>query len=111
MPPLREANMRAMMSSHVGVIRNGDDLAEAIRTFAVIEQTTGNFALRNMATTALIVATSAWARCESRGAHFRADYPAEDTAQRRRTMTTLNEARHIAASLDHTPLKRTSAGA
>jgi aspartate oxidase len=76
-----------------------------------IEQTTGNFALRNMATTALIVATSAWARCESRGAHFRADYPAEDTAQRRRTMTTLNEARHIAASLDHTPLKRTSAGA
>jgi len=111
MPPLREANLRAMMSSHVGVIRNGDDLAEAIRTFAVIEQTTGNFALRNMATTALIVATSAWARCESRGAHFRADCPVEDSAQRRRTMTTFNESRHIAATLDSLPLKLTSAGA
>jgi L-aspartate oxidase len=112
MPPLREANLRAMMSSHVGVVRNGDDLAEAIRTFAVIEQTTGNIALRNMATTALIVATSAWSRHESRGAHFRSDTPAEDPLQRHRTMTTLDEARMIAASLAHTPsLKRTSAGA
>ncbi|MDH8500768.1 hypothetical protein QIG88_28485, partial [Klebsiella pneumoniae] len=73
---LREANLRAMMSSHVGVVRDGDDLAEAIRTFTVIEQTTGNIALRNMATTALIVAASAWSRCESRGAHYRSDYPA-----------------------------------
>lgn len=111
MPPLREANLRAMMSAHVGVVREGDGLADAIRTFAVIEQTTGNIALRNMATTALIVATSAWARRESRGAHARSDYPAEDPAQRHRTMTTLMEARNIAASLDSLPLKRTSAGA
>jgi L-aspartate oxidase len=111
MPPLREANLRAMMSAHVGVVRDGDGLADAIRTFAVIEQTTGNIALRNMATTALIVAASAWARRESRGAHARSDYPAEDPAQRHRTMTTLIEARNIAASLDSLPLKRTSAGA
>ncbi|MGD9839096.1 MAG: L-aspartate oxidase [Afipia sp.] len=112
MPPLREANLRAMMSSHVGVIRDGEDLAEAIRTFAVIERTTGNIALRNMATTALIVAASAWARQESRGAHFRSDCPAEDIAQRRRTMTTLDDVRNIAASLVDTPsLKRSSAGA
>lgn len=112
MPPLRETNLRAMMSSHVGVIRNGDELAEAIRTFAVIEQTTGNIALRNMATTALIVAASAWSRNESRGAQFRSDFPAEDPSQRRRTMTTLDDARNVAASLAHTPpLKRISAGA
>jgi L-aspartate oxidase len=112
MPPLREANLRAMMSSHVGVIRDGEDLAEAIRTFAVIERTTGNIALRNMATTALIVAASAWARRESRGAHFRSDCPAEDPAQRCRTMTTLDDVRNIAASLVETPsLKRSSAGA
>ena len=112
MPPLREANLRAMMSSHVGVVRDGDDLAEAIRTFTVIEQTTGNIALRNMATTALIVAASAWSRCESRGAHYRSDYPAEDPAQRHRTVTTLDEARNIAAMVaDTAPRKRTSTGA
>ncbi|HAP12747.1 MAG TPA: L-aspartate oxidase, partial [Afipia sp.] len=112
MPPLREANLRAMMSSHVGVVRDGDDLAEAIRTFTVIEQTTGNIALRNMATTALIVAASAWSRCESRGAHYRSDYPAEDPARRHRTVTTLDEARNIAAMVaDTAPRKRTSTGA
>ena len=112
MPPLREANLRAMMSSHVGVVRDGERLMDAIQTFAVIEQTTGNIALRNMATTALIVAASAWSRCESRGAHFRSDYPAEDPAQRHRTMTTLVEARNIAAlTADTAPRKRTSTGA
>ncbi|MCV5233334.1 hypothetical protein OFC56_39840, partial [Escherichia coli] len=79
---------------------------------AVIEQTTGNIALRNMATTALIVAASAWSRRESRGAHFRSDCPAEDPAQRHRTMTTLDEARNIAAMVaDTAPRKRTSTGA
>jgi L-aspartate oxidase len=78
----------------------------------VIEQTTGNFALRNMATTALMVAASAWARRESRGAHERSDYPAENPTQKHRTMTTLDEARSIAASMTDAPsFKRTSAGA
>jgi len=99
MPPLVEANLRAMMTSHVGVIRDGDRLAEAVRAFAAIERDTGNIALRNMATTALLVAASAWARRESRGAHYRIDHPAEKPAPAHRTMTTLAAAREIAASL------------
>jgi L-aspartate oxidase len=99
MPPLTVTNLRAMMTSHVGVIRDGDRLAEAVRSFASIEQNTGNIALRNMATTALLVATSAWARRESRGAHYRSDYPKDNPAFARRTMTTLAAARGIAASL------------
>ena len=99
MPPLVEANLRTMMTSHVGVIREGGGLADAVRTFAAIERDTGNIALRNMATTALLVAASALARHESRGAHYRSDYPAESAALARRTMTTLKEARAIAASL------------
>jgi len=55
--------------------------------------------VRNMATTALLVATSAWTRCESRGAHYRLDYPTERPALAHRTMTTLTAAREIAAAL------------
>jgi L-aspartate oxidase len=98
-PPLAERNLRAMMTSHVGVIRDGERLAEAVRAFAAIERDTGNVALRNMATTALLVATSAWARCESRGAHYRLDYPNEKPALAHRTMTTLAAAHDIAAAL------------
>ena len=99
MPPLAEANLRAMMTSHVGVIRDRDRLAEAVRSFAAIERDTGNIALRNMATSALLVAASAWARLESRGAHHRTDYPSENPDLARRTMTALAAAREIAASL------------
>ncbi len=99
MPPLVESSLRAMMSANVGVIRNADGLAEAVRTFAALEKDTGNIALRNMATTALIVSASAWARHESRGAHYRSDYPVEKPALAKRTMTTLAMARDIATRL------------
>jgi L-aspartate oxidase len=99
MPPLTEKNLRAMMTSHVGVIRDGDQLAEAVRSFAAIERDTGNIALRNMATSALLVAASAWIRRESRGAHCRLDHPAEKPALAHRTMRTLAAARELAASL------------
>lgn len=99
MPRLVETSLRTMMTSHVGVVREGAHLAKAIRLFADIERNTGCIALRNMATAALLVATSAWSRRESRGAHCRIDYPAESPVPARRTMTTLAAAREIAASL------------
>jgi L-aspartate oxidase len=99
MSALAEKNLRATMASHVGVIRDGEHLAEAVRTFARLERDGGNIALRNMATSALLVAASAWARRESRGAHCRLDYPAERPELARRTMTTLAAARQIAAAL------------
>jgi L-aspartate oxidase len=99
LPVLAEKNLRAMMTSHVGVIRDGESLADAVRAFAAIERDTGNIALRNMATTALLVAASAWSRRESRGAHYRTDYPNQVTASAHRTMTTLAEAREIAEKL------------
>ena len=99
MPALTEKNLRAVMTSHVGVIRDGDSLAEAVCAFAAIERDTGNIALRNMATSALLVAASAWSRRESRGAHYRIDCPAEQPALAHRTMTTLAAAREIAKHL------------
>jgi L-aspartate oxidase len=99
MPAFSEQNLRATMASHVGVIRDADRLAEAVRTFAAVERNAGNIALRNMAATALLIAASAWSRRESRGAHYRCDYPAGKPALAHRTMTTLAAAREIAAGL------------
>jgi L-aspartate oxidase len=99
MPAQQEARLRAMMTSHVGVIRDGEHLTEAVRTFAGLERDAGNIALRNMATSALLVVASAWARRESRGAQYRIDHPAERPELGHRTVTTLAAAREIAAQI------------
>jgi L-aspartate oxidase len=84
------------MSTHVGVIRDADGLSGALTEIAEIERAVASPALRNMATAALLVAAAAWRRRESRGAHYRSDYPQPDPAQARRTFLTLDEARAIA---------------
>lgn len=98
-----EARLRRTMSAHVGVIRNADGLAKAIRIFGEIRAASDSVALRNMATTALLVATSAYVREESRGAHFRSDFPEASPDFTRRTMTTLSAAEHVAAELMRMP--------
>ncbi|WP_061029437.1 L-aspartate oxidase [Bradyrhizobium sp. CCH5-F6] len=98
--------LRTMMSAHVGVIRDGDGLAEAVRHFAMLEREAGSIALRNIAISALLVAASAWTRRESRGAHFRSDHPADAPGPARRTMTTLAAAREVAETLNERPLPR-----
>lgn len=100
LPAASERALRATMSAQVGVVRDGEGLADAVRSFAALEHEGGNIALRNMATTALLIAASAWSRSESRGAHYRADHPNEDAALVRRTMTTLEAAREMAAALN-----------
>lgn len=111
MPPSAEASLRALMTSHVGVIRDGDDLADAIRTLSMMEDSVGNIALRNMVTTALIVATAAWSRRESRGGHYRSDHRSAEPALARRTMTTLDEARRVATSIGQAASSRVCATA
>ena len=81
------------------MIRDRDGLTEAVRSLAALEADATSTTLANMATTALLVATAALARTESRGAHYRADYPAENPALATRTMTSLAQARAIAAQL------------
>ncbi|MGY8662757.1 L-aspartate oxidase [Bradyrhizobium sp. UFLA05-109] len=101
-----ETSLRAMMAAHVGVIRDHNGLAEAVQYFAALERDAGSVALRNMATTALLVAASAFTRHESRGAHFRSDHPAEAPAFAERTMTTLAAAIEVAEALTEQPARR-----
>jgi L-aspartate oxidase len=105
-PTLTEKTLRELMTAQVGVVRDEERLAEAIPIIAKIERDSANPTLRSMATTALLIATAAWSRRESRGAHCRADCPAENPAFAHRTMTTLAAARAIADELAARPTSR-----
>jgi L-aspartate oxidase len=95
-PAAQVAKLRALMSARVGVVRDGEGLSHALAEIATIERTASSPALRDMATAALLVAASAWRRRESRGAHYRSDYPEPEAAQCRRSFLTLDHARTIA---------------
>jgi L-aspartate oxidase len=92
----RESELRALMSRHVGVVRNRDGLADAIGGIARVERGAGSSRLRNTAIAALLVATAAWRRRESRGAHFREDFPKPDASAAFRVSSTLTDARALA---------------
>jgi len=78
--------LRATMSEHVGVIRDADGLAEALVILSAIEAKAGpDVVLANMALTARLIASGALARQESRGGHWRSDFPAADPALARRS--------------------------
>ncbi len=88
--------LRAVMSDHVGVRRTGRGLAEAITRIRALDKAYGrspDFA--NICATALLIATSALQRRESRGAHWRDDYPAPDPQLAHRSRVTLAQAQHL----------------
>jgi L-aspartate oxidase len=91
-----ENELRALMSRHVGVVRNAGGLAAAIGGIARIEREAKSQLLRNMAVAALLVATAAWRRRESRGAHYREDFPQANPNEARRLSGVLADARAIA---------------
>jgi len=91
--------LRQTMTDHVGVIRNKTGLMTAIWTLADIEATGEAPEVTAMARAALCVATAAYARLESRGGHYRSDYPEANPALAHRSKFTLNEIRAIVAEV------------
>ena len=96
--PVREQELRALMSAHVGVIRGANGLRYALGEIVRMEREARSPQQRNMAIAALLVTAAALKRTESRGGHFRTDFPDADPAQAKRTFMTLADARAIAAS-------------
>lgn len=70
--------VRRVMWERVGIVRSRESLQRALDEFAQIERAPLSYASRNFLTVAQLVARAALWREESRGAHFRSDFPQRD---------------------------------
>jgi L-aspartate oxidase len=87
--------LRAAMNRSVGLERNADGLREALAIVGRLEQVSGGDpAQLNMLATARLVAAAALMREESRGGHWRSDFPATRSPAAR-SFLSLDEARRI----------------
>jgi L-aspartate oxidase len=90
--------LRDTMTKLVGLERDAAGLSRALGAIEQIERTgTGEPALLNMTATAKLVTAAALMRQESRGGHFRTDFPLT-APEAKRTFLTLAEAEQMAAS-------------
>ncbi len=75
------AALQRLMWEYVGIVRSGEGLTRAVETLAAWRQAMHPAAdrassdLRNAILTATLIAEAALARQESRGAHYRSDFP------------------------------------
>jgi len=80
-------NVQQLMWDKVGIVRTRQGLTEAIQQLQACAQqlppltSRRNCEARNIHTTGQLIARSALARLESRGAHYRTDYPGHDDAK------------------------------
>ena len=85
--------LRQTMTAHVGMRRNAEGLRQALATLQALEAAQSqDEAFLNMCATATLIAACALERRESRGGHFRTDFPQADPALAQRSQTTLSAA-------------------
>jgi L-aspartate oxidase len=87
--------LRSLMTAQMGVLRDGEGLARALASIDQLEKSNGRTRFVNLVTAARMMTAAALRREESRGGHYRTDFPVPREAWRRRTFMTLNEADRI----------------
>ena len=86
------------MTTHVGVVRNAKGLRTALRQLKSLDAASrGDTVLSNMILTARLITASALQRKESRGGHFRSDFPRTNIAFQHRTFITIDDLHRIEA--------------
>jgi L-aspartate oxidase len=87
----KKQSLKTMMWEKVGIVRRGKDLKDALSEIKkfdhkinYIPDNKDELELKNMATASMLIAQAALNRKESRGAHFRSDYPMQDDIHWRR---------------------------
>ena len=88
--------LRQAMTRLVALERNETGLREALEVIARVEKTSSEPALQNMIAAARLVTAGALARQESRGGHWRSDFP-QSAPKGIRTFLTLADAQAIAS--------------
>ncbi len=96
---LQATRLRELMAAHAGVERSESSLKTALSSLRELNAAASATELRNMAEAALLIVAGAYARKESRGAHFRLDYPLPAEGGPRHTYLTLREARALMAEV------------
>jgi L-aspartate oxidase len=101
-PLLRAAafdRLRAIMTTHVGVVRSAKGLRTALRLLKALDkESLGDTVLANMLLAARIITAAALQRKESRGGHYRSDYPNTDQDLAQRSFMTLADLVRIEAA-------------
>ncbi len=89
-PPLL-GELRSLLWRHAGLVRDEAGLSAALRAIQAMERRlpAGWSELHNLVLAGRLLADSALRRRESRGSHFRRDFPRPDEAWRRRLDVTL----------------------
>lgn len=92
-------DLRKVMWDRVGLIRTGDGLWEARNALIDMEKTLSRtISGRNTVELALLIVMAALRRSESRGGHYRADYPDEDPKQAMRALVMPGAAEAVVVS-------------
>ena len=98
--PALVGRLRHAMTEGAGVVRDAEGLRACLAEIAAIEAAEPDCpTLQNMTATATLIAAAALARRESRGAHWRIDYPESSGPVGQRTRITLAEALALRPSL------------
>jgi L-aspartate oxidase len=85
------SDLRNLMYTNVGLVRTESGLREALARIGELEASPASTAgeLRNLLVVGQLIAEAALARRESRGSHYRSDYPQPDEAFATRSFTRL----------------------